>query len=154
MDDPQMKDAIRWMWSLGDYGALAAIWSRTRSSSRNGPPSTGSDVLDVAAGNGNFAIAAARLGATVVATDLTPAMVELGRARTRAHGLTIEWLEADAESLPFAAGRFDVVGPSSARCSRRIRSASRPSSSGWRNPEGWWRWRTTGRKDFSPVLPR
>ncbi len=66
-------------------------------------------MLDVAAGNGNFAIAAARLGATVVATDLTPAMVELGKARSREQGMAIEWLEADAEGLPFPDARFDVV---------------------------------------------
>jgi ubiquinone/menaquinone biosynthesis C-methylase UbiE len=66
-------------------------------------------VLDVGAGNGNFAIAAARLGATVTATDLSPAMVEMGRARSNALGLTIEWLEADAEELPFANAHFDVV---------------------------------------------
>ncbi len=105
-----MKDAVRWMWSLGDYGALAphlephAIELAHRCGIR-----PGIEVLDVAAGNGNFAIAAARLGATVVATDLTPSMVELGRSRTSDLGLAIEWLEADAEELPFPASRFDVV---------------------------------------------
>ena len=65
-------------------------------------------VLDVAAGNGNFALAAARIGAEVTASDVTPHMVELGRARSRAEGAGITWLEADAESLPFAEA-FDVV---------------------------------------------
>lgn len=109
-DSSTRQDAVRWMWSLGDYGALAehlephAIELAQRSRLQ-----AGSEVLDVAAGNGNFAIAAARLGAAVVATDLTPAMLELGRARSSEAGLTIEWLEADAETLPFATGRFDVV---------------------------------------------
>jgi ubiquinone/menaquinone biosynthesis C-methylase UbiE len=109
-DDGKMKDAIRWMWSLGDYGALAehlephAIELAQRSRLQ-----AGSEVLDVAAGNGNFAIAAARKGAIVVATDLTPAMVELGRARSGPLGLAIEWREADAEHLPFPDERFDVV---------------------------------------------
>lgn len=67
-------------------------------------------VLDTAAGNGNFAIAAARRGAHVVGTDVTPRMVELGSARTAAEGLTVEWREADAEALPFATGSFDLVG--------------------------------------------
>jgi SAM-dependent methyltransferase len=72
-------------------------------------PSSGYQVLDVAAGNGNFAVAAAHEGARVTASDLTPKMVELGEARTAAEGLQVEWLEADAEELPFNADRFDVV---------------------------------------------
>jgi len=66
-------------------------------------------VLDVAAGDGNLAVAAARRGAAVSACDLTPRMVELGRARSAAAGLAIEWVEADVEDLPFPAGGFDVV---------------------------------------------
>jgi len=58
-------------------------------------------VLDVAAGNGNVAIEAARRGAKVTASDLTPSMVEMGRARSEAEGLPITWLEADVKSLPF-----------------------------------------------------
>jgi ubiquinone/menaquinone biosynthesis C-methylase UbiE len=109
-DGSTMKDAIRWMWSLGDYGALAEhLEPHAIELAQRCRLQPGSEVLDVAAGNGNFAIAAARLGAAVVATDLTPGMVELGKARSTALGLTIEWLEADAESLPFADGRFDVV---------------------------------------------
>jgi 2-polyprenyl-6-hydroxyphenyl methylase/3-demethylubiquinone-9 3-methyltransferase len=69
----------------------------------------GMTVLDVAAGNGNFAIVAARRGAAVIASDLTPRMVELGRMRSDAEGLAIEWREADAEELPFDTDRFDVV---------------------------------------------
>jgi Methyltransferase domain len=63
----------------------------------------------VAAGTGNLAVAAARRGARVVASDLTPRMVELGRERSAAEGLDIEWREADAEDLPFEDGRFDVA---------------------------------------------
>src|SRR5580658_8527801 len=97
-----MKEAIRWMWSLGDYGALAVhLEPHAIELAQRSRLQPGSEVLDVAAGNGNFAIAAARLGATVVASDLSPAMVELGKARSREAGLTIEWLEADAEALPF-----------------------------------------------------
>jgi SAM-dependent methyltransferase len=109
-DDPKMKDAIRWMWSLGDYGAIAAhLEPHAIELAHRSRLQAGSEVLEVAAGNGNFAIAAARLGATVVATDLTPAMVEMGQARTRSLGLPIEWREADAEHLPFSDERFDVV---------------------------------------------
>jgi len=108
--DDAKKDAIRWMWSLGDYGAIAAhLEPHAIELAQRSRLQAGSEVLDVAAGNGNFAIAAARLGATVVATDLTPSMVELGRRRTESLGLAVEWREADAEQLPFADDRFDVV---------------------------------------------
>jgi ubiquinone/menaquinone biosynthesis C-methylase UbiE len=110
VDDPNMNDAVRWMWSLGDYGALAVhLEPHAIELAQRCRLQPGTEVLDVAAGDGNFAIAAARLGATVTATDLTPAMVDLGRARSTALGLAIEWLEADAEELPFPDGRFDVV---------------------------------------------
>jgi SAM-dependent methyltransferase len=66
-------------------------------------------VLDVAAGNGNFALAAAREGAGVVASDLSERMVELGRRRSEAEGYDIEWVVADAEELPYEDGRFDCA---------------------------------------------
>src|SRR5579863_9883953 len=109
-DNATRQDAARWMWSLGDYGAIAEyLEPHAVELAQRSRLQAGSEVLDVAAGNGNFAIAAARLGATVVATDLTPTMVELGRSRTTALGLAIEWREADAEQLPFPDERFDVV---------------------------------------------
>lgn len=69
----------------------------------------GDRVLDVAAGSGNIALAAAEAGARVVASDLTPELLEAGRARAAERGLQLEWREADAEALPFADGEFDVV---------------------------------------------
>jgi SAM-dependent methyltransferase len=72
--------------------------------------SAGQEVLDVGAGDGNFAVLAAFEGARVVASDITPAMVELGRARSEAQGLGVEWVEADVEELPFADASFDCVG--------------------------------------------
>jgi SAM-dependent methyltransferase len=109
-DDATRQDAARWMWSLGDYGAIAAhLEPHAIELAQRSRLQAGSEVLDVAAGNGNFAIAAARLGATVVASDLTPSMVQMGEARSRSLGLPIEWREADAEHLPFADDRFDVV---------------------------------------------
>jgi ubiquinone/menaquinone biosynthesis C-methylase UbiE len=108
-----MKDIQKLMWSLGDYQQLARQFEPTAvalvEACRIGP---GMEVLDVAAGTGNVAVAAARQGARVVASDLTPRMVELGRERSAAEGLDIEWLEADAEDLPFEDGRFDVVASS------------------------------------------
>jgi SAM-dependent methyltransferase len=63
----------------------------------------------VAAGTGNVALAAARLGVIVTATDITPRMLELGRARCAAAGVDIDWRPADAATLPFDDGAFDVV---------------------------------------------
>lgn len=106
----QMKARIRWMWSLGDYPELAALLQpgadALAEACRIVP---GMDVLDVAAGTGNFAVTAAAQGARVTASDLTPRMVELGRARCEAEGLAVDWREADAEALPFGPGTFDVV---------------------------------------------
>lgn len=69
----------------------------------------GDRVLDVAAGDGSVALAAAALGASVVATDLSAVQVERGRARAAAAGTAIEWQVADAEALPFPDEAFDAV---------------------------------------------
>lgn len=69
----------------------------------------GQKVIDVAAGNGNISLAAARRWCDVVSTDYVSALLENGRARAAADGLKIQFREADAEALPFADGSFDVV---------------------------------------------
>jgi ubiquinone/menaquinone biosynthesis C-methylase UbiE len=69
----------------------------------------GRKVLDVAAGNGMASLAAARRWCDVISTDYVPSLLERGRARASAEGLTIEFKEADAEALPFADGTFDTV---------------------------------------------
>jgi ubiquinone/menaquinone biosynthesis C-methylase UbiE len=66
-------------------------------------------VLDVAAGTGNASIPAARTGADVTASDLTPELLEAGRRRADAEGVSLTWTEADAENLPFDDESFDVV---------------------------------------------
>jgi SAM-dependent methyltransferase len=104
------KQATTWMWALGDYREVARfLQPHAELLVATTDIRSGMEVLDVAAGNGNFAIAAAQHRARVTASDLTPKMLELGRARTEAEGLSIEWQEADAEELPFASDRFDVV---------------------------------------------
>ena len=112
MEDPAaVKARMRAVWGKGDYSPLSRrLEPASRELCDACAVSAGQEVLDVAAGDGNFALACAREGASVVASDLSPAMVERGRARTQAEGFTIEWLEADAEALPFEDGRFDCVG--------------------------------------------
>ena len=66
-------------------------------------------VLDVAAGNGNVSLAAARRWCDVVATDYVPALLDRARERADADRLGIEFREADAEALPFSDASFDVV---------------------------------------------
>ncbi|WP_316200736.1 MULTISPECIES: class I SAM-dependent methyltransferase [unclassified Bradyrhizobium] len=69
----------------------------------------GQKVLDVAAGNGNVTLAAARRWCNVVSTDYVPALLDRGRQRAAADGLSVQFQEADAEALPFGDGTFDVV---------------------------------------------
>ena len=108
--DDRLTQSIRWMWSLGDYTELALRLEPAAVALAEACGIVpGMDVLDVAAGNGNFAIAAARRGARVTASDLTPRMIELGRQRSAGERLAIEWTEANAEELPFDGGRFDLV---------------------------------------------
>ena len=79
------------------------------SSSRPSTCSSGQRVLDVAAGTGTSALPAARRGAEVTATDLTPELLDVGRAAAAAEGLELTWQTADAEALPYADAEFDVV---------------------------------------------
>jgi ubiquinone/menaquinone biosynthesis C-methylase UbiE len=70
---------------------------------------SGSLVLDVAAGNGNATLAAARRWCDVISTDYVPSLLESGRVRAQAEGHTVEFQEADAEKLPFPDASFDAV---------------------------------------------
>jgi 2-polyprenyl-6-hydroxyphenyl methylase/3-demethylubiquinone-9 3-methyltransferase len=105
------KAAERAMWALGDYHRFAkqTVWGFGPRLLAACGISPGQRVLDVAAGTGNVAIRAAEAGASVVASDLTPENFEAGRREARAHGVELEWVEADAEALPFGAAEFDVV---------------------------------------------
>jgi ubiquinone/menaquinone biosynthesis C-methylase UbiE len=107
----QTKAAIRSDWALGDYHrfAKATVWELGEVLVRACRIAPGQRVLDVAAGTGNTAIRAAEVGARVVASDLTPENFGAGRREAAAHGVELEWVEADAQALPFADGEFDVV---------------------------------------------
>jgi SAM-dependent methyltransferase len=111
MDVEAIKERNRWMWGLGNYAELSeALRPAAEALAEACAVSAGQEVLDVAAGDGNFALACAREGASVVASDLAPGMVERGRARSQAEGYDVDWVEADVEALPFEDGRFDCVG--------------------------------------------
>jgi 2-polyprenyl-3-methyl-5-hydroxy-6-metoxy-1,4-benzoquinol methylase len=101
----------RAMWALGDYHRFAkqTVWGLGPVLVEACGVFAGQRVLDVAAGSGNVAIRAAEAGAAVVASDLTPENLEAGRREARARGVELEWVEANAEALPFGDGEFDVV---------------------------------------------
>lgn len=109
--DRQFKTAVRGMWALGDYHAFATatVWPIGERLVNACAIEPGDRVLDVAAGTGNTAIRAALAGADVVASDLTPEHFAAGRRAAAGHGVTLEWIEADAERLPFPDRSFDVV---------------------------------------------
>lgn len=97
-------------WASGDYavvGATLQIVGETLCEALD--VRAGQKVLDVAAGNGNITLAAARRWCEVTSTDYVPALLERGRARSNAEGFPVEFREADAEELPFNDGSFDVV---------------------------------------------
>ncbi len=107
--DPKMT--ARATWALGDYHRFARelVWEVGAVLVEACGVGAGDDVLDVAAGTGNVAIRAAERGARVVASDLTPENFVMGRSEAAARGVELEWVEADAEALPFADDAFDVV---------------------------------------------
>ena len=110
-DLEDLKERQSRVWGLGDYAVLARRFEPAAVALCDAcAVSAGQEVLDVGAGTGNFASACAREGASVVASDLAPGMVERGRARTEAEGFDVEWVQADVEDLPFEDGRFDCVG--------------------------------------------
>ena len=109
--DTELKARHRKMWASGNYPRmvetfLLPIGQRLVEAC---DVRAGQRVLDVAAGTGNASLPAASRGASVVASDLTPELLEEGRRRVEAQGLELEWTEADAENLPFEDGSFDVV---------------------------------------------
>jgi SAM-dependent methyltransferase len=97
-------------WASGDYAIIGATLQIVGESLCEALDlRAGQRVLDVAAGNGNVTLAAARRWCEVISTDYVPVWLERGRARAAAEGWTVDFQEADAEALPFADARFDVV---------------------------------------------
>lgn len=105
-----IKGRQQQMWASGDYAAVAArIHAIAERLCDAADLVAGARVLDVATGSGNAAIAAARSGSEVVGIDYVPALLDRARVRARAEGLDVEFVEADAEALPFADASFDTV---------------------------------------------
>jgi SAM-dependent methyltransferase len=109
-DFSELKTRQQGIWSSGNYSAIGVtlqIVGETLCEAAD--LRAGWRVLDVAAGNGNATLAAARRGCEVVSTDYVPALLERGRARAEAEGLAVSFQTADAEALPFAEASFDAV---------------------------------------------
>jgi SAM-dependent methyltransferase len=105
-----VKERVGNVWEIVDYGPIAVgdvLVSELLA--RAADVHSGDLVLDVAAGTGNTALAAARRGGVVTAADIVPAALETASRRAKAEGLALSCRDARAEELPFADGEFDVV---------------------------------------------
>ena len=111
VSDSDLKMRHRQMWASGDYPQMVETFLLPLGSRlvRACETRSGMKILDVAAGTGNAAIPAAATGAHVTASDLTPELFDAGRERAKREGVQLEWVEADAENLPFENESFDVV---------------------------------------------
>lgn len=110
VDYDAIKDRQRDTWASGNYAVIGTTLQIVGESlSEAVDVQAGERVLDVAAGNGNASLAAARRGCHVTATDYVPSLLERTRARAASEGVTIETQHADAEALPFPSHSFDVV---------------------------------------------
>ncbi|MBA3528088.1 MAG: class I SAM-dependent methyltransferase [Propionibacteriaceae bacterium] len=97
-------------WSAGDYGKVGVTLTMMGEHLAEAVDlRPGQRVLDVASGNGNASLAAARRFCDVTAIDYVPMLLEQGRRRAEAEGLTVDFREGDAENLPFEDASFDVV---------------------------------------------
>ncbi|UVO10992.1 class I SAM-dependent methyltransferase [Mycobacterium sp. SVM_VP21] len=154
----------RAMWAMGDYAlmaeeVMAPIGPALVAASGIG---AGDRVLDVAAGSGNISIPAAKTGATVVSSDLTPELLQRSRLRAYEQGVTMEWREADAQALPFADGEFDAVlsgigvmfAPDHQRAASELLRVCRPGGTialaSW-TPEGYFGRMLTALRPYRPT---
>lgn len=116
MSDPKpdfeaIKQKQNAAWAAGDYSVLGVMLQIVGENlAESLDMRAGDKVLDVAAGNGNFSMAAARAWTKVTSTDYVPALLDAGKRRAEANGLNIKFQTADAENLPFEDSAFDVVG--------------------------------------------
>lgn len=136
-------------WASGDYAVIGTTLQIVAEQLAEAADlQAGEDILDIAAGNGNATLAAARRFANVTSTDYVPALLDKGRQRALAEGQRVQFQVADAEQLPFDAGSFDVVlstfgamfTPDHARCAREmlrvLREGGRIGLANW-TPQGF-----------------
>jgi len=110
VDLAAVKNKQHLAWSAGDYAVVGTTLQIVGESLCEALDlRAGERVLDVAAGNGNATLAAARRWCNVVSTDYVPTLLERGRARASAEGLPVQFEQADAENLPYTDHSFDVV---------------------------------------------
>ena len=149
IDFAAVKQRQQATWASGDYGNIGMrlqIVGETLAEAVD--LRAGERVLDVAAGNGNATLAAARRYARVISTDYVPHLLEEGALRAKADGLDVEFQVADAEDLPFADGSFDVAlstfgvmftprhGQAAREMLRVVRRGGRIGLANW-TPEGF-----------------
>jgi ubiquinone/menaquinone biosynthesis C-methylase UbiE len=165
--DHRLATTHQAMWALGDYAlmaeeVMAPLGPVLVGATGIGP---GDLVLDVAAGSGNISIPAAKTGATVVSSDVTPELLLRSQARAAEQGVRLKWREANAEALPFADGEFDIVmsaigvmfAPHHQRAADELVRVCRPGGRigviSW-TPEGWFgRMLATIRPYWPTLLP-
>lgn len=144
-----LKAKLKATWTSGDFGQIAKSYAPGAAdfvSRLNLQPAE--RVLDVACGTGNLAIPAAKRGAYVVGQDIAPNLLEQGRAKAKAEGLTIQFDENDAEALPYEDAAFDTVitmfgamftprpDVTAAELTRTCRPGGRIAMANW-TPEGF-----------------
>jgi ubiquinone/menaquinone biosynthesis C-methylase UbiE len=106
----EAQDRARATWSSGDFDAIAQrIWEVGDNIVARVDVREGERVLDVACGTGNASIPAAGMGGIVTGVDITPELLEAARRNAENYRVEVEWVEGDAQDLPFEDGSFDVV---------------------------------------------
>jgi ubiquinone/menaquinone biosynthesis C-methylase UbiE len=137
------------LWGDADYEQIARRFAPVHEALVEAlEPEPGESVLDVATGTGGVALRAAHSGARVSALDIAPEMLERARAKAAGGGLEIDWVEGDAQSLPYEDSTFDIVassfgvifapdaGAAAAELARVCRVGGRLGLATWKPNEG------------------